>query len=238
MPRGSPHRLRPGTSPQALRIPPHGGRPAFRSTAGGGSRSTLAVSGFRLRARLGISAPSPNSGRRGITPPPLGYNAPHLGAGGTSTLLISALPSAPYAALRLPCSVGRRSGSPCDVLPRPDACSWPHSACARDTACVGEFGTGSPDRIPPWRGGGLPGYRAILFARALVVHTPPGVPPPRPPPCGGGAAAFRQSGTLGYQSRDGQISGPQSPGPPARGPTHQPSRYQNSSKGSLPVCRA
>ena len=28
--RGSPHRLRPGTSPHALRIPPHGGHPALR----------------------------------------------------------------------------------------------------------------------------------------------------------------------------------------------------------------
>jgi hypothetical protein len=30
--RGSPHRLRPGTSPHALRIPPHGGHPALRRT--------------------------------------------------------------------------------------------------------------------------------------------------------------------------------------------------------------
>jgi hypothetical protein len=51
--RGRPHRLRPGTSPQALRIPPCGGHPALRSTARGGSRSALAVSGFRLRARVG-----------------------------------------------------------------------------------------------------------------------------------------------------------------------------------------
>ena len=31
--RGSPHRLRPGTSPHALRIPPRGGHPALRRTA-------------------------------------------------------------------------------------------------------------------------------------------------------------------------------------------------------------
>ena len=31
-PRGSPHRLRPGTSPHALRIPPRGGHPALRSS--------------------------------------------------------------------------------------------------------------------------------------------------------------------------------------------------------------
>jgi len=30
--RGSPHRLRPGTSPHALRIPPHDGHPALRET--------------------------------------------------------------------------------------------------------------------------------------------------------------------------------------------------------------
>jgi hypothetical protein len=39
---GSPHRLQPGTSPHALRIPPHDGHPALRSTANGGFRSTLA----------------------------------------------------------------------------------------------------------------------------------------------------------------------------------------------------
>src|SRR5215468_7692634 len=55
---GFPHRLRPGTSPQALRIPPHGGHPALRSTASSGSRSALAVSSFRLRVRLDVSIPS------------------------------------------------------------------------------------------------------------------------------------------------------------------------------------
>ena len=59
----------------------------------GGSRSTLAVSGFRLRARLGFSIPIPFSGQRGITPA-FGYSAPHPGAGGTSTLLNNALLSA------------------------------------------------------------------------------------------------------------------------------------------------
>src|SRR5262245_42633757 len=56
--RGGPHRLRPGTSPHALRIPPHGGHPALRVTRGG-CRSPLAVSGFRLRARVGFAIPSP-----------------------------------------------------------------------------------------------------------------------------------------------------------------------------------
>jgi len=44
--RGGPHRLQPGTSPHALRIPPHDGHPALRRTAGDGSRSALAC--FRL----------------------------------------------------------------------------------------------------------------------------------------------------------------------------------------------
>ena len=57
--RGSPHRLRPGTSPHALRIPPHDGHPALRSAAQeGGSRSALAVSSFRFRARVGLFIPS------------------------------------------------------------------------------------------------------------------------------------------------------------------------------------
>src|SRR5208337_2321915 len=49
-PRGSPHRLRPGTSPHTLRIPPRDGHPVLRSTSSGGFRSVLLVSGFRLRA--------------------------------------------------------------------------------------------------------------------------------------------------------------------------------------------
>ena len=60
-----------------------------------GFRSALAVSGFRLRARLGFSIPSTLSGQRGITPA-FGYGAPHPSAGGTSTLLNNALLSAHY----------------------------------------------------------------------------------------------------------------------------------------------
>ena len=37
---------------------PHGGHPALRSTASGGFRSVLAVSSFRLHARLDVSIPS------------------------------------------------------------------------------------------------------------------------------------------------------------------------------------
>ena len=40
------------------------------------------VSGFRLRARLGLSIPSTLPGQRGITPA-FGYGAPHSGARGT-----------------------------------------------------------------------------------------------------------------------------------------------------------
>jgi hypothetical protein len=61
-----------------------------------GSRSVLAVSGFRLRARLDFSIPSCSPGQRGITPA-FGYSAPHPGAEGTSTPMIHALPSAHYA---------------------------------------------------------------------------------------------------------------------------------------------
>ena len=106
---GSPHRLRPGTSPQALRIPscdgPLDGHPAFRSTASGGSRSVLAVSSFRFRARLDVSIPSTFSGQRGITPA-FGYGAPHLSARGTLTLPNSVLLSTHYGAVR-PCSAHR-----------------------------------------------------------------------------------------------------------------------------------
>ena len=62
----------------------------------GGFRSALAVSGFRLRARLDFSIPSFSSGQRGITPA-FGYSAPHPSARGTSTLLNNALLSAHYA---------------------------------------------------------------------------------------------------------------------------------------------
>jgi len=44
--RGSPHRLQPGTSPHALRIPPRDGHPALRKLRSGGSRSALVC--FRL----------------------------------------------------------------------------------------------------------------------------------------------------------------------------------------------
>jgi hypothetical protein len=108
--RGGPHRLQPGTSPHALRIPPRDGQPALRKTAGIGSRSALAVSGFRLRARLGFSIPSLFSGQRGVNPA-FGYGAPHPSTGGTLTLTNSALLSAHYRLVRLPTLVHHRRAS-------------------------------------------------------------------------------------------------------------------------------
>jgi hypothetical protein len=69
----------------------------------------LAVSGFRFRARLGFSIPSPFSGQRGITPA-FGYSAPHLSAGGTSTLPNNALLSAHYRPSRIPLAFHRLPG--------------------------------------------------------------------------------------------------------------------------------
>src|SRR5882724_11323411 len=73
---GRPLRLQHGTPPHALPIPPHDGHPALRKAARIGARSALAVSRFRLRARLGFSIPLPLPGPRGITPA-FGYGAPH-----------------------------------------------------------------------------------------------------------------------------------------------------------------
>jgi hypothetical protein len=108
-PWGSPHRLRPGTSPHTLRIPPRDGHPVLRSTSSGGFRSILLVSSFRLRAPRDFSIPSSRFGQRGITPA-FGYGAPHPSAGGTSTLLIWALPSAQYEPIRHPLVFGRLPG--------------------------------------------------------------------------------------------------------------------------------
>src|SRR3954447_12134252 len=55
---------------------------ALRRIAKRGFRSALAVSDFRLCARLGFSIPSAFSGQRRIIAA-FGYSAPHLSAGGT-----------------------------------------------------------------------------------------------------------------------------------------------------------
>ena len=78
----------------------------------GGFRSALAVSGFRLRARLGFSIPSSFSGQRGITPA-FGYSAPHPSAGGTSTLLNNALLSEVAHKVALTLATVRRSNVVC-----------------------------------------------------------------------------------------------------------------------------
>jgi hypothetical protein len=59
----------------------------------------LAVSSFRLRARLDVSIPSAFFGQQGITPA-FGYGAPHSSARGTLTLLNNALLNAQYLSFR------------------------------------------------------------------------------------------------------------------------------------------
>src|SRR6267378_4058327 len=71
------------------------GHPALRSTASSGSSSALAVSSFRLRARLDVCIPSAFSGQRGFIPA-FGYGSPHLSARGTLTLLNNVLLSTHY----------------------------------------------------------------------------------------------------------------------------------------------
>ena len=66
--RGSPHRLQPGTSPHALRIPPRDGHPALRELQAVASGRPWSVSGFRLRARLGFSIPSSLPAREALPP--------------------------------------------------------------------------------------------------------------------------------------------------------------------------
>jgi len=65
----------------------------------------LAVSSFRLRARLDVSIPSSFSGQRGITPA-FGYGAPHSSTRGTLTLLNNARLSALYNTVRLHSAIG------------------------------------------------------------------------------------------------------------------------------------
>jgi len=117
-----------------------------------GSRSALAVSGFRLRARLGFSIPPCFPGQRGITPA-FGYGAPHPSAEGTSTPLIHALPSAHYSGVRLPASVHHRLRLIAfPMRARGEHCLWPDA--------------------------GSPSFRCIPFARD-VFFDPGRVAPPR-----------------------------------------------------------
>jgi hypothetical protein len=75
--RDGSHRLRPGASPHALRIPPRGGHPALLGVARRGRRDTLAF----------------------------GYGALHPSASGTSTRLNTSLPSAHCGPIRHPLAV-------------------------------------------------------------------------------------------------------------------------------------
>jgi hypothetical protein len=56
-------RLRPGGALPTLQISPRGEHPVLRKTTRGGSRSVLAVSRFRLRARVDFSLPSSSFGQ-------------------------------------------------------------------------------------------------------------------------------------------------------------------------------
>jgi hypothetical protein len=87
--RGGPHRLRPGTSPHALRIPSHDGHPALRRIAPPADDVVTAV---------------------------FGYGAPHSSARGTSTLPNNALLSAHYGPLRHPRRPGLSLTS-CQLIP-------------------------------------------------------------------------------------------------------------------------
>jgi len=66
--------------------------------ASGGFRSALAVSDFRLRARVDVSIPSTSPASEACNPA-FGYSAPHPSTGGTSTLLINALLSAHHGSI-------------------------------------------------------------------------------------------------------------------------------------------
>ena len=96
---GSP-RLRPGTSPHALRIPPRGGHPALWCYDERWLRSPLAVSGFRLRARIGFSIPSAPRPARHY--PRLWIRRPSFGRRRDLNPPDHALPSTHYAAVRTP----------------------------------------------------------------------------------------------------------------------------------------
>jgi hypothetical protein len=75
--------------------------------------SVSTVSGFVPYLGFSLSA---LPGQRGVTPA-FGYDTPHPGARGTLTLLISALPSAHYGQLRLPCRPSETSSPYIHQLP-------------------------------------------------------------------------------------------------------------------------
>jgi hypothetical protein len=95
------HRLRPDTSPHALRISPRGEHPALQGL---------------------------HPGRRGVTPV-FGYDAPHPSVRGTSTLLDSALLGAHYEPLRHPTAPG--SSLTGFRLLNPSSTLWGFPCCVR-----------------------------------------------------------------------------------------------------------
>jgi hypothetical protein len=148
--RGSPHRVRPGASPHALRIPPRGGHPALLSRDG--------------------------RGQRGLTPA-FGEGAPHPSASGTSTHLSTWLPSAHDALLRLlrPPPPGLRHG----LIPwvsvdvghgRPEiSLVPPFPVSAFRSPSAGEFfGAAFPESSPlPWPS---PGVKGSALSCPVRVH--------------------------------------------------------------------
>jgi len=105
-----------------------------RMCRGAGFRSVLAVSGFRLRARLDVSIPCSSPGQRGIAPA-FGYSAPHPSAEGTLTPMIHALPSAHYGQVRLLQAVHRRlwpPAFPTRSVQRPPRTAWRSPCTARN----------------------------------------------------------------------------------------------------------
>ena len=173
--RGGPHRLRPGASPQTLRIRPHDRHPVLRlplsrqSSNVGPSHGCLRR--FQLRARLGFSLLA-LPGRRGITPA-FGYDAPHPGVRGTSTLLTRALPSAHYGPVRLPVSVHHRRVS-LDFPTRPAA---PSAAGGHGISRFSREGRDRARARAP-TGGGFP---SPLFRLGGGFTVPPWPRFPRPP---------------------------------------------------------
>ena len=145
---GSPPRLRPGTAPHTLQIPPRGGHPVLQLSSGQNPNLVHPLGSshrFQLRARLGFSL-SAFPGQRGVTPA-FGYGAPHPSTRGTSTFLIWTLPSTHYESVRLPASAQHRAS----VFP----CATP------------------PSVTIPMDPAGPPGSRKELFVRD-VVHDPGG----------------------------------------------------------------
>jgi hypothetical protein len=147
--RDGSHRLRPGASPHALRIPPHGGHPAL-----------------------------PGDGRQGQrdATPAFGYGALHPSASGTSTRLNTSLPSAHSGPVRLPVVVHHRRVS-LDFPMRPAAPSATGghglSRFSREVCpdMLGVSDRAGLRRVLPWRhaGCGLPPSSTASASRSEVL---------------------------------------------------------------------